>query len=103
MLQLSSGDSYSFARADVEARRVLVTFRARGCPEQRFGVYYSLDSLPIGPMTGEVCDSAELWAAEIGWDLDELIRTGCLERAERIPGPDDVVLLRWWAGESIER
>lgn len=74
-------------------------------PERRrqYGVYYSLAALPNGPMTGEVCDSPDGWAAEIGWDLDELIEAGGWDRAEHLPGPNDLVFLRWWGGDSIAR
>jgi hypothetical protein len=64
----------------------------------RFGVYYSLESLPEGPNTGEVCATPEEWAVEVALDLDEFALG-----ASRVPGPGGVTLLRWWSGSSLAR
>ncbi len=90
-------------RAELEDHRMLVLFRLRGQTKPSYGVYYSLTSLPYGPMTGEVRDTPMQWAGEIGIDLDELVDGGGWDGVERLPGPDGVVLLRWWNTESIER
>lgn len=64
------------------------------------GVRFSLDRVPVGPLTGEVCDSVDEWGAEVAIALDEAIGTREIERAERRTEPDGVVLLRWWPGDS---
>lgn len=83
---------WTFDRADLDNGQVLVLFEVEA---ERFGVHYSLADLPYGPNTGEPCDTPGEWAQEIGWDVDEQVDTGGLLRAERVPGPDGVVLLRW--------
>ena len=95
--------TYSFIRAELEPGRVLVVFQQWEYPGQDLGVYYSLTTLPVGPMTGEVRESPQVWAGEIGIDLAELCNTGGLDRAERLPGPNGVTLLRWWTAGDIAR
>src|SRR6478736_2723109 len=87
--------SFAFERADLDDHRILVVFTVDWVDVERYGVLYSLAALPMGPMTGEPCGTPEQWAAEIGLNLDELVETGGVARAEHIPGPDGVVLLRW--------
>jgi hypothetical protein len=83
---------WTFERADLNGDQVLVLFRVGA---QRFGVHYSLEELPHGPNTGEVCETPREWAQEIGWDMDEQVLTGGLLRAERSAGSDGVILLSW--------
>jgi hypothetical protein len=91
------GPTWTFGEVRLDGDRILVIV---GLPETpgRFGVYYSLDCLPHGPNTGEVCDTPEDWAVEVAMDLDEF---AC--GADRIPGPGGVMLLRWWSVDTLTR
>ena len=64
------------------------------------GVRFSLAHLPVGPLTGEVCNSVDEWGIEVAIALDEASGTGEMDRAEQRVEPDGVVLLRWWSGDS---
>lgn len=67
------------------------------------GVRYSLERLPVGPCTGEVCEAPDAWAREIAWDLDEVIATREIEGGDRRIEADGVVLVRWWNSDSWSR
>lgn len=84
---------FAFEHADLDGDRVLVVFRIDD--QHRFGVHYSLADLPVGPNTGEPVGTPEEWATELGWDMDEQVHTGGIDRAERVSGQDDLILLRW--------
>lgn len=88
------------AAVDGDIRVVLHRLRDDDRPH---AVRYSLDRLPVGPCTGEVCDTPEQWAIEIAWDLDEAIGTREIERGDRRVEPDGVVLVRWWNNDSWSR
>jgi hypothetical protein len=67
---------------------------------ERLGVYYSLADLSEGPNTGIPCSTREDWAVEVGMDLEEFV---VYKTNERLPGPDGLVIVRWWSGGSIAR
>jgi hypothetical protein len=73
---------------------LVVRFRYEGHPEL-FAVRFSLVLMPDGPQTGEVCESLDDWAEEVGWVLDEELNTCMVETAERTVADDGVVTLRW--------
>jgi hypothetical protein len=97
-----------FNRTDWQARAVghrpvkvttdgsdlVVVFRYAGRSEV-FAVRFSLDLMPEGPQTGELCESLEDWAQEVDWVLDEELDTGLVQTAERTVADDGVVVLRW--------
>jgi hypothetical protein len=77
---------------------VVVHHRLDGA--ERLGVYYSLAELPESPNTGLDCQSPTDWAAEVASDLDEFVTA---ETNERLPGPDGLVIVRWWSADSVSR
>jgi hypothetical protein len=77
---------------------VVVHHRRRGT--ERLGVYYSFKALPEGPNTGWKCETPDDWATEVAFDLEEF---AAYETNERLPGPDDLVIVRWWSGDSVFR
>ena len=88
-----------FEPAELNGDQLLVVFRVappwwRGS-ENRFGVYYSIADQPYGVGTGMECRTPEEWAGEIDELMNEQVATGGLHRAERVPGPDGLALLRW--------
>ncbi len=103
---LSSGafdHKHLIDRVDLADEDVLVVLRGVLDDDRRYGVRFSLASVPYGPSTGEVCESVEGWAREVGWVLDEAIGTREVDHAEHLVGPDGVVLLRWWPGDRWSR
>jgi hypothetical protein len=64
------------------------------------GVRFSLAHVPVGPLTGEACNSVDEWATEVALALDEASSTTEMDGAEQRAEPDGVVLLRWWPGDS---
>jgi hypothetical protein len=86
---------------DLDARSVRVVFRWPRLDQRRYAVRFAVSD--IGASTGEPCESAEQWAVEIGWDLDEALATGLIDQAEQRVEPDGVVLLRWWRGPDWSR
>ena len=88
------------ALVDGDVRVVLRRLRDDDRPH---GVRYSLERLPVGPCTGEVCDTPDQWAIEVVWDLDEAIGTREIETGDRRVEPDGVVLVRWWNTDSWSR
>ncbi len=73
---------------------LVIRFRYEGHAEL-FAVRFSLARMPEGPQTGEVCESLDDWAEEVGWVLDEELNTRMVETAERTVADDGVVTLRW--------
>lgn len=71
---------------------IIVTFRWRDHP-QLFGVRFPTTQAPAGPMTGEVCETAEEWAQEVALVLMEELDTGLVTRGRRVVGPHGVVEL----------
>lgn len=88
------------ALVDGDARVVLHRLRDDDRPH---AVRYSLQRLPVGPWTGEVCETPDQWAVEVAGDLTEVIATREIEQGERRVEPDGVVLVRWWANDSWSR
>ena len=88
------------ALVDGDVRVVLRRLRDDDRPH---AVRYSLRRLPVGPCTGEVCDTPDQWAIEIAWDLEEVIATREIETGDRRVEPDGVVLVRWWKHDSWSR
>lgn len=93
----SDRDGYAPVQVALDADDLLVTFRWRRDAEF-YGVRFSLANVPTGPSTGEVCESPEEWAQEVGWVLDEEIGTGLVQEAHRTRGAHGLVLLRWRNG-----
>jgi hypothetical protein len=87
----------------VEVTRVgdelVVQFHYRGYTEL-FAVRFSLDRMPEGPCTGEVCQTVEQWAQEIDLTMDEEIGTQMVQTAERTVADDGVVTLLWRSGSG---
>lgn len=90
----------TFERAELVGDLVLVVVCHRDEGTERLGVYYSLAELPAGPKAGIECESPRQWAAEVGWDVEEFVS---LKTNERFPGPDGLVVVRWWPGASMAR
>lgn len=90
-------------RVDIVNHEIQVVLRRVGVRHGPHAIRYSLARLPVGPCTGEVCDSVDQWAIEVAWDLDEVIGTRAIEAAEQRTEPDGLVLLRWWQGEGWSR
>ena len=79
---------------------LVVKFHYDGYAEL-FAVRFSLDRMPEGPCTGDVCQTVEDWAEEIDWTLDEELGTRMVQTAERTVADDGVVTLRWRNGPGI--
>lgn len=73
---------------------ILVTFEWSG-EADRLGMRFWPSQAPVGPCTGEVCDSPAEWATEVGWVLMEELETGLTRRAHRSVTADGVVELRY--------
>lgn len=73
---------------------LVVVLRYEGYSEL-LAVRFSLDRMPEGPQTGEVCDALDDWAEEVDWVLDEELNTGMVQTAERTVMEDGLVFLRW--------
>lgn len=73
---------------------LLVTFR---WPAQAdlFGIRFSASESPAGPSTGELCESPEDWASEVGWVLMEELDTGLVFRGRRSVTDRGVVELHY--------
>jgi len=76
------GDGAVPVQATLDDGDILVTFHWPGEPD-RLGMRFSPSEAPIGPSTGEVCDSPTQWATEVGWVLVEELETGLTSRAPR--------------------
>lgn len=87
----------------IDGDDIRVVLRKVGTDHRPHGIRYSLSRLPLGPWTGEECESVDQWAIEIAGDLDEVIGTREIETADRRTEPDGVVLLRWWKAENWSR
>ncbi|GAA1475776.1 hypothetical protein GCM10009623_02220 [Nocardioides aestuarii] len=85
------------ALVDGDVRVVLRRLRDDDRPH---AVRYSLQRLPAGPWTGEVCETPEQWAVEVSGDLTEVIATREIEQGERRVEADGVLLVRWWSGDN---
>jgi hypothetical protein len=81
-------------QAVLEDDDVLVTFDWPG-EGDRLGMRFPLAEAPVGPSTGEVCDTPAQWAAEVGFVLMEELETGLTRRAPRSVRADSVVELHY--------
>ena len=91
----------SFETADLVGDLMLVGVTHHGLRgTERLGVYYSFADLPAGPNTGLDCETPDDWATEVAFDLEEFV---AYETNERIPGPDGLVIVRWWDDGSVSR
>jgi hypothetical protein len=91
----------SFEAADPDGDLILVVVTHQGPREtERLGVCYSLADLSAGPNTGLDCASPNDWAIEVATDLEEFV---AYETNERLPGPDGLVMVRWWPTDSLSR
>lgn len=79
---------------------LVIVFRYQRYAEL-FAVRFSLDRMPEGPQTGEVCASLDDWAEEVDWVLDEELNTCMVETAERTVTDDGLVLLRWRSPSGV--
>lgn len=86
--------AYRPVEVKTDGSNLMVVFHYGSLPEL-FAVRFSLDLMPDGPQTGEVCESLDEWAEEVGWVLDEELNTCMVETAERAVADDGVVILRW--------
>jgi hypothetical protein len=81
-------------QAEQDGGELLVTFRWPGEP-QRLGLRFWTSEAPVGPSTGEICDSPDEWAKEVGWVLMEELDTGLVHRGRRPPTEQGVVELHY--------
>lgn len=88
------GVAYRPVEVIADGSDLVVRFRYERHPEL-FAVRFSLDPMPEGPHTGEVCESLDDWAREVDWVLDEELNTRTVETADRTVTDDGVVALRW--------
>jgi len=86
--------AYRPVEVTTDGSDLVVVLRYEGYPEL-FAVRFSLDLMPEGPQTGEVCDSLDDWAEEVDWVLDEELNTCMVQTAERTVTEDGLVFLRW--------
>jgi hypothetical protein len=86
------GDGKTPMQAVLDGSDIVVTFHWRDDP-QLYGVRFTTSEAPLGPCTGDVCDSAEEWAQEVGLRLMEELDTGLVIRGRRTLTPDGVVEL----------
>jgi hypothetical protein len=89
-----SRGAYRPQKVAVDGGDLLVTFRYEGYTEL-FGVRFSLDNMPQGPCTGDVCESLDDWAEEVDWTLDEELNTRMVQTAKRSVSAEGLVMLRW--------
>jgi len=85
-------DEQTPMQALLDGADILVTFRWRDDP-QLYGVRFPTTQTHEGPMTGEVCETAEKWAQEVALVLMEELDTGLVTRGRRVVGPNGVVEL----------
>jgi hypothetical protein len=91
----------SFETADLVGDLMLVVVTHHGLRvTERLGVYYSFADLPAGPNTGLDCETPDDWATEVAFDLEEFV---AYKTHERLPGPDGLVIVRWWSADSVFR
>nr|WP_300049335.1 hypothetical protein [uncultured Nocardioides sp.] len=76
------GDGAAPVQATLDDGDILVTFHWPG-EADRLGMRFSPSEAPIGPSTGEMCDSPTQWVTEVGWVLVEELETGLARRAPR--------------------
>lgn len=88
---------YRPVEVTVAGAELVVRFRYEGHIEL-FAVRFSLDHMPQGPCTGELCQTVEEWAQEVDWTLDEELGTRMVQTAERMVDHDGVVTLLWGNG-----
>ncbi len=81
-------------QAALDGSDLLVTFRWPGEP-QLLGVRFLVSEAPVGPSTGEMCDSPAEWASEVGWVLMEELDTGLVHRGRRSVTDQGVVELHY--------
>lgn len=86
------GDDAIPAQVSLDGDDLLVTFRWPGEPHI-FGVRFPLGEVPVGPSTGEVCESPEEWAWEVSLVMAEELGTGLVRRGRRTETPRGVVEL----------
>jgi len=61
---------------------LLITFHWPGEPDL-FGIRFHPSESPVGPSTGDVCESPEEWADEVAWVLTEELDPRLVNRARR--------------------
>lgn len=86
--------AYRPVEVAVDGSDLVVVLRYEGYSEL-FAVRFSLDRMPEGPQTGEVCDSLDDWAEEVDWVLDEELNTCMVQTAERTVTEDRLAFLQW--------
>ncbi len=88
-----SEDGYELVGATANGTSLVVYFWYR---EARPVHAVEIDAAPplTGSSTGEPCASAEEWATEVRWLLDEEVGTGDLERRPSVITDDGVVHVR---------
>ena len=69
------GDGETPMQATLDGSDLLVTFRWPGEP-QLLCMRFPVPEAPVGPSTGELCDTPAEWANEVGWVLMEELDTG---------------------------
>jgi hypothetical protein len=82
--------AYRPVEVTTDGSDLVVAFRYEGHSEL-FAVRFSLDRMPEGPQTGELCESLEDWAQEVDWGLDEELNTCMVQTAERTVTEDGLV------------
>ena len=80
-------------QATLDDGDILVTFQWPGEAGQ-LGMRFEPSEAPIGPSTGDVCDSPTEWATEVGWVLMEELQTGLVRRGRRSVTARGVIELR---------
>lgn len=76
----------------LDGEDLVATFRWRGEPHL-FGIRFPTSKSPISPSTGEVCESPDEWAQEVGLVLMEELDTGLVARGRRAVSPSGIVEL----------
>ncbi len=85
-------DDQNPMQATLDDGDILVTFHWPG-EADRLGIRFKPSEAPVGPSTGEVCDSPTEWATEVGWVLMEELDTELTRRAPRTVTASGVVEL----------
>jgi hypothetical protein len=81
---------------------LVATFRWPG-EQHLFGVRFPTSDVPTGPSTGDVCESPDEWAQEVGLVLMEELDTGLVRRGRRALSPSGIVELDHWHNDPTYR